>query len=162
MLEIRPGMDPQVRRPMKLQADKRGRCNCATDSRKFPCESFTDGSFPEVSLCGGSQSLQLRRTYLSYLRLQSCGNVRRHVRFGDEEYSTRPDLENRDAPPSHTQGPLDTGLDWWLGGWEFPARNGHSEWKQAVHYLAGSEAQAQMEQHGFGSVQARRLSSREM
>ncbi|CAE6959877.1 Art7 [Symbiodinium sp. CCMP2592] len=60
----------EVRRPMKLQADKRGRCNCVA--------------------------------------------VWWVAKFGDEEYSTRPDLENRDAPP-----------------------HGHSEWKQAVHYLAG-------------------------
>ena len=81
------------------------------------------------------------------------------LRFGDEEYSTRPDLENRDAPPSETQSLLTTGPSWE----EFPVRHGHSEWKQAVHYLAGSEAkQAQMEQKGFGGVKVRRPSSKGM
>ncbi|CAE7292539.1 Art7 [Symbiodinium natans] len=61
----------EVRRPMKLQADQRGRCNCVA--------------------------------------------VWWVARFGDEEYSTRPDLES--ARRSE--------------------RSERSEWKQAIHYLAG-------------------------
>ncbi|OLP79685.1 hypothetical protein AK812_SmicGene40008 [Symbiodinium microadriaticum] len=100
----------EIRSERLLEFDLRPFNTLRADLRKTLCGFDFDRS-PEITLDEVRRPMKLQADKRG---VAVWWVAKPPAQFGDEEYSTRPDLENRDAPP-----------------------NGHSEWKQAVHYLAG-------------------------